>query len=450
MSGRLSPVSLAELGPAEVPILNSGDKEASEAPAAVPNPDGIVIPDGGLQAWCTVAGAWLVSFSTFGYMNAYGVYQSYYIETLLPSYSPSAISWIGSVQTLLMMGTAGIAGKLLDMGYFRSLIITGTVMYVGCIFAQSAAQMDGYYQVFLSQGLGQGLATGMLYLPSIGVIAHHFKRRRAMAMGMIVMGSSVGGIVFPIMLNNILQRSSFAWTVRAAGFLVLGCLVAANLLMSTRLPPGKTKDQASVVAFFKEAHYVLFLAGIFFVFWGVTFPLFYIQLFASQKISNQSLTFYTLSITNAGSMLGRTVPNLLADRVGSMVLLVPSTFVTGALIFAMFGCTYEGAVVVFCIFFGFFSGAYIGLMPPAVADMSKSYGEIGARIGIGMSFMGLSAMSGTPIVSALIGSGPEFAWWKGIVFSGVFVLAGGTAMAVAWYLQPPKVDLHAPAGAAVH
>lgn len=36
-------------------------------------------PEGGSRAWSVVLGAWCVSFSTFGYMNAYG----YFILSLI-------------------------------------------------------------------------------------------------------------------------------------------------------------------------------------------------------------------------------------------------------------------------------------------------------------------------------------------------------------------------------
>lgn len=38
-----------------------------------------VFPDGGLQAWAVVAGAFCVLFCTFGYLNAYGYVPQYYI-----------------------------------------------------------------------------------------------------------------------------------------------------------------------------------------------------------------------------------------------------------------------------------------------------------------------------------------------------------------------------------
>lgn len=48
-------------------------------------------------------------------------------------------------------------------------------------------------------------------------------------------GSSVGGIVYPIMLNNLFHGSTgFAWGVRASAFLSLGMLIGANLLMSDK------------------------------------------------------------------------------------------------------------------------------------------------------------------------------------------------------------------------
>ena len=66
--------------------------------------------------------------ATFGYQNAYGVYQDFY--GLSHSASTSAISWIGSTQLFLLTSTGLFAGKLLDLGYFRQTIFAGSLLYV--------------------------------------------------------------------------------------------------------------------------------------------------------------------------------------------------------------------------------------------------------------------------------------------------------------------------------
>lgn len=93
-------------------------------------------------------------------------------------------------------------------------------------------------------------------------------------------------------------------------------------------------------------------------------------------------------------MFGRTIPNLFADYVGRLNVLCPVILVNAGLVFAMFGVKSTGAVVIFCILYGFFSGAckctqarceqetdfgpiVISLIPPAVALFSRSVDELG-------------------------------------------------------------------------
>jgi hypothetical protein len=56
-------------------------------------------------------------------------------------------------------------------------------------------------------------------------------------------------------------------------------------------------------------------------------------------------------------MLGRTLPNFLADIYGPFNLVTPFCAIAGILIFAMLGAKSVGGLVVFCILYGFFSGA---------------------------------------------------------------------------------------------
>jgi hypothetical protein len=55
-------------------------------------------PEGGFRAYLTVFGAFIALFCTFGQMNSFGTYQTWYSDHQLQHLPPSTISWIGSLQ----------------------------------------------------------------------------------------------------------------------------------------------------------------------------------------------------------------------------------------------------------------------------------------------------------------------------------------------------------------
>jgi hypothetical protein len=82
------------------------------------------------------------------------------------------------------------------------LMIGGTALAVFCLFMLSITHAGQYYQVsllsfciclnvdspssfkvFLSHGLGFGLATGITYVPGFAVMGHYFRKRRPLALG---------------------------------------------------------------------------------------------------------------------------------------------------------------------------------------------------------------------------------------------------------------------------
>jgi hypothetical protein len=70
--------------------------------------------EGGVKGWLTVLGSCLVYFSTFGIINSFGVFQELYKNTYLTDTPASTISFIGTIQILLMNLLAAPAGSLFD------------------------------------------------------------------------------------------------------------------------------------------------------------------------------------------------------------------------------------------------------------------------------------------------------------------------------------------------
>ncbi|QRV93588.1 major facilitator superfamily transporter [Ceratobasidium sp. AG-Ba] len=251
-------------------------------------------------------------------------------------------------------------------------------------------------------------------------------------MGIVFTGSSCGGMIFPIMLNNIIKRAGFGWGVRATGFVVLACLLGANLMMKTRLPPkpahhkGHSSDIRGVM---KDGAYLLTVLGIFIAQLGIWFPIFYLQLFAVRHNLDRNLAFYSLTILNAASILGRTFPNFISDRIGVFNVMIPCSTIGGVLVFAMFGVKSSGALVVFAVLYGFFSGSFFSLMSPLIVSLADHMHEVGLRLGFAFTVIGIATLIGTPISGALLSD--NYTWYRPIVFCGILFLAGSGCLVVA-------------------
>lgn len=150
-----------------------------------------------------------------------------------------------------------------DLRYYSyHLIVLGSVILVFSLFMLSLAKPDHYYQVngyttlssrashhlhqvFLAQGPGVGLGAALSYIPSLGILAQHFPspHKRAIAMCIAVSGSSLGGLLHPIMLNNLFySKTGFAGGVRASAGLVAGLHVIALAIMRTKYPKPEHRD----------------------------------------------------------------------------------------------------------------------------------------------------------------------------------------------------------------
>lgn len=53
----------------------------------------------------------------------------------------------------------------------------------------SLADPTKYYQLILSQGVGMGIGQGMLLVPALSIQAHYWRKRRAVAMGIVLTGA---------------------------------------------------------------------------------------------------------------------------------------------------------------------------------------------------------------------------------------------------------------------
>jgi MFS family permease len=395
-------------------------------------------PDGGLNAWMQVLYAHLVIANTWGYINSYGVFQTYYTETL--GVSASAVSWVGSIQIFLLFFIGTFSGRATDAGYFKFVWTAGAVIELVGIFMASLCTK--YWQLFLSQGLAQGIGCGLMFCPTLALMPTYFDRNRALAFGIAATGSATGGIIFPAVVMRLLPQIGYAWTMRVLGFITLASQIPSFIWLRQRLPPRKAGPIVEWSAF-KEAPYTLFAIGMFLNFWGLYVGFFYIGSFAHNILHiPNSLGIDLLMVMNGVGFIGRILPAWIADRyTGPMNLLIPSALGTAVLAYAWYGVQDLSGLYVFAVIYGLFAAGIQALFPSTLSSLTTDLSKAGVRMGMVMSVVSVATLTGSPIGGALIevdSGGKSYLYAQmfmgSAVMAGAFTLLASRVTKVGWRL----------------
>ena len=381
-------------------------------------------PDGGFNAWLQVLGSFFLFFNSWGTVNAFGVFQTYYEHNPLWKETPSNISWIGSIQAFLLLIVGVLTGPLFDAGYFRALITAGAVLIpLGFMMTSIAKE---YWQTMLAQAFLIGLGNGCLFIPSVAVLPQYFSSKKALANGLAASGSSFGGVIYPIVFRRLEQQIGFGWATRVLGFLSFATVWFSVLVMRPRVVP-KQKRHLTDLAAFKELPYTLFCIAMMFGFIGFYGPVYYIQPYAIGKgITGEGLGFYILPILNAASIPGRILPNFIADHSGPLNVLIPCSLMTGILAFIWIGIKNLGGTIVFALLYGFFSGGFVSMPPVAIVTLTQDMSKLGTRMGQCFVLSAFGLLLGTPVSGAILKSTGN---WLGVqLFSGVTIFLTGVLL----------------------
>ncbi|TQV91266.1 MFS monocarboxylate transporter [Cordyceps javanica] len=385
------------------------------------------VPDGGLVAWAQVLGAHLTVCNSWGYVSAFGVFQTYYAELLAEP--ASDVSWIGSVQVFLLFFVGVFSGRAADAGYFGLTWGAGAGLAVLGIFASSFGSQ--YWQLLLSQGLCMGVGCGLMFCPVVSLIPTYFSRHRCLAVGLAGAGSAVGGLVFPAIVSRLLPRIGFPWTMRVLGFMTLTTLLVSWMLMRQRTSPRRLGPVVEWAAF-RDLPYALFSVGMFLNFWGLYVAFFYISSFAENAIGfNQQQAIDLLMIMNGAGFLPRIGPSYLADRcTGPMNLMIPSALLSGVLILVWASVSDRQGLYVFVVLYGTFAASFQALFPATLASICPDMKTIGTRIGMVMTVISFASLTGPPLAGVLLAMG-DGSYLYIQLFAGLTTMLGTGVLLVA-------------------
>ena len=423
-------------------------------PDNTPQADDHTYPEGGLAAWLVVFGSFTGMTAGFGLMNTIGTFQAYLSTHQLVDYSPSTVGWIFSLYTFLAFFCGVQIGPIFDAKGPRWLVVAGSVCLVGgtLAFAESTSMFTpppralplsthasppspsnlalrssyillttilsvGLWHFLLTFSILCGLGTSLIFTPAVAAISHWFLHRRAFATGLATTGGSIGGVIFPLMLQRLFPLVGFAWAVRVLALTFLALCIVANLLIRSRLPapdPAPTvKDMLPDWRIFRKNWvFILTTAGVFFLEWALFVPLSYISSFALAKGINSSFAYQLLAVVNCGSFFGRWAPGLIADKVGRFNTMIATVALCLVSVLALWlpsnsvpstdsETKMTPLIVVFGLLFGFASGSNISLTPVCVGQLCDT--EVFGRWYAGLyTVVSFGCLTGLPIAGALL------------------------------------------------
>ncbi|KAH8910377.1 major facilitator superfamily transporter [Coniochaeta sp. PMI_546] len=398
---------------------------------------------GKIRAGLAVVGATMALFCT------------YYKANMLQTKSDSDISWIGSVAIFFLYALAPLSGVLVDRIGPTWLLVSGSLGQLVAVVLTSLCTK--YYQLFLAQGVLLGINMAFTTWPPIGIVNRALPNYRGLTLGIVIGGSSLGGVIWLIMLERLLNHGSlrFGWVLRIVAFAMLPLLVIAclTILESPPSPPPTISSQSSnttiaedtprwtdnldalvpekpeqseTLMLLKNKIFVFLSGGLAVAYIGLFIPFFYISSYATEQGVRPETSFYLISALNGASLVGRVLAGHLADRWGHYNIIIMAMFASTVIAFSWTAATSLAGIVGIAISYGFTSGAILSLQGACVAKIASRQMQ-GTAIGMLMGSLAVTTLIGSPVGGAIL---TRYDYLSLSMFTGASLLVGSILVVV--------------------
>ncbi|CAL1714360.1 unnamed protein product [Somion occarium] len=414
---------------------------SSEQPGASVNVQELPPVDEGRKAWIFCLSGLLLETMVWGFGFSYGIFQAYY--TSHPPFDKAshiAVAAVGPTALAIEYG----AGIFLAFVYGRYPDHMKKSMWFGLVLNSMSLILSSFVnQVWLLialQGVGLGIAGSLLYWPVIFLVSEWFVQRKGLASGIIFAGSGIGGFIFPLIVNALMDSLGHRWTLRilAAIQAVFGGIALVGVC--PRIPPIKYRRGQRRPQFIPP-RLQFFSRKVFWTFATTTFlqamsyfPVsLYIAVFTATISSPLSATI-VLSMFNSSGVVGQILIGYLSDRFPYPWIMFGSTMGSAIAAFLLWGFADTLArVFAFAIIFGGLSGGFSSVTFAAATDAANPNPEqAGMAASAATLGKGIAAVMG-PIISGVlleagksVSSGPygKFGFGPVEIFVGSCAIAG--------------------------
>ncbi|CAG7923342.1 unnamed protein product [Penicillium olsonii] len=381
-----------------------------------------------VQSISIISASTALVFTGCGINFAFGVFQELYDsmakepDTPFTGATPAQIDLIGTLSIALMTIGAPFATTWIKQYPPRNVIWVSGVIYSGSLVLASFSQ--ALWQFILTQGCLLGVGTCLIYMPSVTVAPTWFSLHRGLAMGIILAGTGVGGVAWPLAFRYLIDAVGFRNTLRiTAGIslvLVFGSGIfirwPTNQLARIQVENAALSRSSNIFRLprvdWRVARSRKFLAhalGAALQSAAYYTPVFFFASFARTLGYSQATSANFIAISNAANALGKVVIGYAADRMGRLNTLVVTTLISAISVLALWlpSClsttqsSGSNLFIAFTVFYGVFASAYVALFPTSLVEL---FGVQNFASVNGLLYMirGFATLLGTPVAGALI------------------------------------------------
>lgn len=289
--------------------------------------------------------------------QAYGVYLNYYLRhALLPGATPRDFAFVGGLNFAAATLVAPLVTYLVRVwGTQLPMLLGAVALAMGFVSASFAVAT---WQLYLSHGMLVGVGVGFTYIPSIPILSQWFARKRSLANGITSAGSGVGGVVFSLAADRMIEHISLGWSLRITGIVAFVLLLLAIILIKDRnkaiKPPQHPFDTKLL---YQYDVWLLLLWSVGSMLGQLTL-LYSLPDFASSLHLSRSEAAHVLTFLCLGTAVGRPLIGILSDRFGRIKVAALLTLICGIACFAIWIPARDFATTVV---FATISGAILGV-----------------------------------------------------------------------------------------
>ncbi|KAJ2877539.1 hypothetical protein FB639_003711 [Coemansia asiatica] len=369
-----------------------GDHVATENASAIKPPHNLDSKFG----WLVVFGSFFNLMLSIGTTTTYGVYLQEYKLVEFPNVSSSFLSWIGTLQFVMMCFFGIGVGVLCEHVDTRILSAFGAI--VSGVALIIASFCNSPWKLLLTQGILFGFGASFVYVTGLTLPPQWFAKYRAFATGIAIAGSGIGGLWLSFATHAIITNISWKWALRITGLIIIGVCGPISLLMKTRVKPAKRASGFYVPFFFMPSYAVIVL----------------------DKSDNWGTNI--ASIMNGASIAGYVLMGLVGDHIGALNTLCIATLLSCLSILVLWlPFKTVGTLVSAAVIFGIFSGAIVSMIPVVTANLFgvKCLPSVMGLLMIGYAAGGLISSPPAGHMLDTYGHGTDFS--NLIIYAGVLL-----------------------------